>query len=71
MSRLTDLLTRFSLTGQCISRDHIFDLARQEQFTGYIGFHFRDGIPRRVESGRPVQVDLALEEHRTPLTKTG
>lgn len=71
MSRLTDLLTRFSITGRRVSKASIFDLARQERFTGYIGFHFRDGIAHRVESGRTVQVDLDPDEPCNPLTKDG
>lgn len=69
-SRLKDAITR----RPALTRDEVFDLARQDKFTGAVTFHFRDGRPLSVATGAPYQTELVEEEciqSGTPLTISG
>lgn len=57
-SRLKDAITR----RPALTRDEVFDLARQDKFTGAVTFHFRDGKPLSVATGAPYQTELVEEE---------
>ena len=41
-----------------ISYKHAEELLRQARFDGSVVVHWRGGIPRRIEVGRPVTVEL-------------
>lgn len=41
-----------------ISLKHAEDLLRQARFDGPVTVHWRDGIPRKIELGKPVTVEL-------------
>lgn len=58
-SRLRDALVRGRLT-----REAVFDLARQDRLTGSVTFHFRDGKPLTVAMGSPLQTELVEEDAR-------
>lgn len=57
-SRLKDAITR----RPALTRDEVFDLARQDKFTGAVTFHFRDGRPLSVATGAPYHAELVEEE---------
>lgn len=61
-SRLRDALAR----RRALSRNEVFDLARQDKFTGAVTFHFRDGKPLTVATGAPLQAELIEEEYSIP-----
>lgn len=44
-----------------ISFKYAEDLLRQAKFDGPVTVHWRGGIPRRIEVGRPVSVELKEE----------
>lgn len=52
-----------------LSRDEVFDLARQDRYTGVIAFHTRDGVPVKVEAGRALQGNLKGDADREDLTQ--
>lgn len=58
-TRLVALLNRYAHLQQPISLRYVADLLRQERFTGPVTFHYVGGIPRRIEAGRPLTVELA------------
>lgn len=45
----------------------VMDEARQTKFDGTLTIHYRGGVPRRVEAGRPDQVELVAD--LSPLPK--
>lgn len=57
-SRLRDAILR----RPALTKDEVFDLARQDRFTGAVTFHFRDGKPLSVATGAPYQTELVEEE---------
>ncbi len=59
---IASLLARLSRLGRPFSEREIFDLARQYKYDGSITFHFKGGIPKRFEAGRPVQGEIALDK---------
>lgn len=58
---LTSLLLRYAHRQQPISLKHVEDVLRQTRFTGDITFHYRNGMPLRIEAGRPLTVLLLTE----------
>lgn len=44
-----------------ISYKHVEDLLRQAKFDGSVTVHWRGGIPRRIEAGKPIAIDLKAE----------
>ncbi len=58
LSRLRDAIRR----RPALTREEVFDLARQDRFTGAVTFHFRDGKPLSVATGAPYQTQLVEEE---------
>lgn len=53
---------RTAMIHSSLSREEVFDLARQDRYTGAVTFHFRDGKARSVATGPPLQAELVEEE---------
>lgn len=62
MSNLTAYLERMERAGQRIAPLHLFDLARQQGFTGAVTVHYFNGKPMKAEVGRQVQIVLIDQE---------
>lgn len=57
-----------AISRRALSREEVFDLARQDKFTGAVTFHFRDGKAKTVATGAPLQTELVEEEDRVSHT---
>lgn len=58
MSRLTDLLARYADRHQPIDLRLLESIIRQEKLTGTLTLHYRNGEPKLLEAGKPVQVAI-------------
>jgi hypothetical protein len=58
MSRLTDLLQRYADHHQPIDLRVLEAVIRKEKLTGSLTLHYQNGEPKRLEAGKPIQVDV-------------
>ncbi len=58
VSRLTDLLTRYANHHQPIDLRLLESIIRTEKLTGSLLIHYRNGEPRLLEAGKPIQVEV-------------
>lgn len=60
MTKLEALIRAHQPPGAApISYAHAEELLRQAKFDGPVTVHWRGGVPRRIELGKPLTVDLA------------
>ncbi len=58
MSRLTDLLSRYAARHQPIDLRLLDTVIRQERYTGSLTLHYRSGLPKLLEAGKPIVVEV-------------
>lgn len=68
MSRLADLLRRYAHLQRPLSLRHLEDVLRQEKFTGPVTYHYQDGVPKRIEAGKPLTVEILPTDTERDLT---
>ncbi len=56
---LIEILRRYAGGAPPPSLQHVEDLLRQAKFDGPVTVHYRCGIPRRIEAGKPVTLELS------------
>lgn len=58
MSRLEQLLLPYLRGQEVISLTKVEDLLRQVRFDGPVTIHYRGGVPRCIEAGKPIILKL-------------
>lgn len=67
MTTIEEMIRRGAGAVGPISLRFAEDLLRQAKFNGPITVHYRDGIPQKLELGRPVVVALSPPAAQEPL----
>lgn len=56
--RLPDMIQKASANGMLLTLPMVLEQARETRYSGSVVLHFHNGVPVKVESGRPAAANL-------------